>query len=119
LTKCAARSVIFERNPYASDKIPIHYLTNITFEDVDTKSMAFFDDPPSKWAIIKDCGEFPCTAPNNILLSFTSTTYSGSTKPDQEYADFQIIPDDPNIGGAVGSAWATCEARTEWQGYRC
>ena len=99
LTACASRQSIFARNPYASDKIPMHYLTNITFEDVDTKTMAFFDDPPSKWAIVKDCGAFPCTAPNNILLSFTTTTYSGTTKPDDELADFQIIPDDPNIGG--------------------
>jgi hypothetical protein len=116
-TACQGRQSIFARNEHASDKIPMHYFTNIKFEDVDTASMAFFEDPPSKWAIIKDCGEFPCTGPNNILLSFTTTTYSGSTQPSQTYADFQIIPDDPNIGGKVGSAWATCEARTDWQGY--
>jgi hypothetical protein len=92
----------------------MHYFTNIKFEDVDTKSMAWFEDPPSKWAIIKDCGEFPCTAPNNIILSFTTTTYPGTTKPDVELADFQIIPDDPNIGGKVGEAWATCTAVTDW-----
>ena len=119
VTKCAARSVIFEAIDSASDKIPIHYFTNTVFEDVDTKSMAFFYDPPNKWAIVKDCGAFPCTAPNNILLTFTTTTYAGTTQPTATHADFQMIPDDPNVGGSVGSSWATCTANTDWQGYLC
>jgi hypothetical protein len=119
VTKCAARSVIFEAIDSASDKVPIHYFTNTVFEDVDTKSMAFFYDPPNKWAIVKDCGAFPCTAPNNILLTFTTTTYAGTTQPTATHADFQMIPDDPNVGGSVGSSWATCTANTDWQGYLC
>jgi len=39
--------------------------------------MAFFDDPDEGWANLDDCGAFPCTAPNNILMSFTGTRYAG------------------------------------------
>lgn len=78
-TKCQSRQSVFARNPYASDKIPMHKFKNCKFEDVDDSSMAFFTDPPPSWAIVKDCGAFPCTAPNNILASFTGTRFSGTT----------------------------------------
>lgn len=78
-TKCSNRQSVFQRNPYASDKIPFHHFYNTKFNDVDEDSVAWFTNPPKKWAIVKDCGAFPCTAPNNIILSFSDTRFSGVT----------------------------------------
>lgn len=91
----------------------MHKFKNCKFVDVDDSSMAFFSDPDPGWAIIKDCGAFPCTAPNNILASFTGTRFSGKT-PIRTDSAFQIIPDDPDIGGKVGGALPSCEKRVDW-----
>ena len=112
-TKCAAKQHIFGRIKTASDKTPMHKFNNCKFVDVDDASVAFFKDPDPGWAIIKDCGAFPCTAPNNILLSFTGTTFDGLT-PAGPYSNFQIIPDDPDIGGLVGGALPSCVKKDAW-----
>ena len=117
-TKCQNTQTIFARNHYASDKIPPHYFKNCKFEDVDDASMAYFENPDPTWADIVDCGQFPCTAPNNILMSFTGTKYAGQT-PARVDAAFQIIPDDPDIGGLVGGALPKCLKRLPWEGYFC
>ena len=67
-TTCGERSVIFERNPDGSDKIPPHWFNNCIFEDVNDDGFAFLEKPDPAWANVKDCGNFPCTAPNNIIF---------------------------------------------------
>lgn len=74
-SKCGERSVIFERNPNGSDKIPIHHFERCKFTNVDDLGFAFLDKPNEAWANIKDCGNFPCTAPNNFIMTFTDTRY--------------------------------------------
>lgn len=69
-TMCGQRNVIFERSPTGSDKIAPHFFNNCKFEDVNDDGFAYFDKPSPKWANIKDCGFFPCTAPNNIIFTF-------------------------------------------------
>ena len=96
---CGQRSVIFERNKYDSDKIPQHYFNDMTFENVDDMGWAFLEKPPTAWANVKDCGNFPCTAPNNLIFSFAGTTFTGDTKPSSTPADFVIVPDDATVGG--------------------
>mmetsp|Transcript_467 Transcript_467/g.696 ORF Transcript_467/g.696 Transcript_467/m.696 type:complete len:160 (-) Transcript_467:1185-1664(-) len=100
---CGERSVIFERNKSDSDKIPQHYFNNCVFEDVDNDGWAFLDKPPTAWANVKDCGNFPCTAPNNYIMTFTGTTFQGTTKPTTTPADFVIVPDDKTVGGTYPS----------------
>jgi len=39
-----------------------------TFTDV--KNIAYMAEPNPGWANLKDCGDFPCTAPLNSLISF-------------------------------------------------
>jgi len=56
--------------------------------------MAYFFKPPKKWAIIKDCGEFPCTGPLNTIYSFKGTKFEGN-RPSYVSEDFQIIPNTP------------------------
>jgi hypothetical protein len=38
--------------------------------------MAYIMPPNPGWANLKDCVEFPCTAPANILFSFKGTKYN-------------------------------------------
>jgi len=64
--------------------------TNSKFVDVEEDAFAYFMDPKPAWANIADCGEFPCTAPLNILYSFKNSVFSG-VKPTYAAADFQLI----------------------------
>lgn len=71
------RQVVFELLASASDLIPMHEFYHSTFTNVDLDAIAYFFEPPQKWAIIKDCGEFPCTGPLNTLFSFKNNTFIG------------------------------------------
>jgi hypothetical protein len=50
--------------------------------------MAYFYDPPEEWNNKDDCVGFPCTAPSNIVLTFTNTQYSGKNMPKVRASDF-------------------------------
>jgi hypothetical protein len=52
-------------------------------------------------------------------MTFSGTTYAGTAKPASEAAAFQVIPDDPDIGGLVGQTISGCTLRADWQGYHC
>jgi len=72
-SKCGERSVIFNTNPSSSDKVPPHFFDNCKVVDVDDSGFAFLSKPPAGWANVKDCGNFPCTAPINCFIQFTNT----------------------------------------------
>lgn len=38
------------------------------FENVESDAIAFIMDPKPGWANIADCGNYPCTAPKNVLI---------------------------------------------------
>jgi len=109
------RNVIFERNPAGSDKIPPHFFENCKFEDVTDDGFAFLDKPDPAWANIKDCGNFPCTAPNNVIFTFTNTKYYGAT-PSVASSAFTVVPDDETVGGAYTPA---CQHKPGMQVYIC
>lgn len=71
-TRCnAARKLrIFETHPQASDLIMQQIFSNIVLNNVSSDAFMFLMDPPEGWANLTDCVEFPCTAPENMLLSF-------------------------------------------------
>jgi hypothetical protein len=75
-TRCGAKQHVFARNRHASDYIPRQKFTNTLFDDVSEDALIFIDRPPAGWAVIDDCGEWPCTAPENVLLAFEGTTYA-------------------------------------------
>jgi hypothetical protein len=81
----------FMRNPTASDYIPMHKFNNIKFVNVEEDAMVWIADPPQSWANPTDCGPWPCTAPNNVILKFENPEFvnSGSF----EDVDFQIVSD--------------------------
>ena len=66
----------------ASDYIPLHEFFDTKFIDVEEGAMAHLLTPPPGWAIIKECGEFPCTGPLNALYSFKKTRFEGATPVD-------------------------------------
>lgn len=68
---------VFALNPSASDLIPIAKFEDTIFENIEDDAFGYFYDPPKGWANTKDCGNFPCTAPSNVLLSFKGTKFTG------------------------------------------
>ena len=98
LSACGTKSTAIAINPSSSDKVPPHFFNNCVFEDVDDEGFIFLYKPPINWAIITDCGNFPCTAPSNAIFSFTGTTYKGTT-PTIAKDTFVVIPNEPTVGG--------------------
>jgi len=78
----------------------MHEFYNTRFVNTDANALGYFFKPPKKWAIIKDCGEWPCTGPLNTLYSFKNTTYVGNAPP---YAanDVAFIPNTPDFSKFV------------------
>lgn len=90
----------FELNPTASDLIAMHEFYDTTFENNEDDALGYFFEPPRGWAIIKDCGNFPCTAPKNTIFSFKRTTFKG-LRPSFAAESFQMIPDTPDFSEFV------------------
>jgi len=78
-TKNGMLNHVFNINEYSSDYTPMMEFHNTVFTNVSDDAMAYIYTPPQKWAIVKDCGNFPCTAPENTILSFKNTTFIGNT----------------------------------------
>lgn len=76
-TKQGMKNNIFTISPYAPDYVPMMEFHDTKFINVQDDAMAYIFDPPQGWANIKDCGDFPCTAPQNALLMFKNTTFTG------------------------------------------
>jgi len=62
--------VLFKLNRFAADYIPKATFIKPKFTNINKEAMAFLYTPPVAWANLDDCGNFPCTAPNNVLLDF-------------------------------------------------
>ena len=52
------------------------------FNNVNPGALAYLKAPNPGWANLKDCNEFPCTAPANVLFSFQNTQYNIGSKID-------------------------------------
>jgi hypothetical protein len=71
--------------------------------------------PPNAWAVLDDCGQFPCTGPLNTLIKFERSTFAGKIKPLRTESNFQIIAaNDENSGN-----FPSCKKVTDWNGYYC
>jgi hypothetical protein len=64
---------MFTIAPDSSDFIPPTFFKDTIFIDCDANAMADIWDPPASWAKISDCGQWPCTAPNNVVVKFTGS----------------------------------------------
>jgi hypothetical protein len=74
-------------NGHASDLITIHELHDNKFINVEEGAMGFFMSPPKGWANLKDCGDFPCTAPLNVIFDFNNNKFEGE-KPKESFPNF-------------------------------
>jgi len=74
-TKLGMRNTIFAMNFKAADYIPMHQFYNTKFINVEGDALGYIMDPSPGWANVKDCGNFPCTAPWNVLFSFKKNTF--------------------------------------------
>lgn len=112
-TLCGSSQRIFHNSKTASDYIPMHELKDCTFIDVDERAYAKFDEPKEEWAKIDDCGEWPCTAPENIVIRYEGSKYSG-TSISNTMADGTVtyaLGDDPFYGN--------CDYNSAWNAWQC
>jgi hypothetical protein len=89
-TALGHRQSIFGSSYYQPDYTPMLEFTDTTFIDVEESALAWLEDPHGAWAVIPDCGNFPCSGPKNVLYSLKGTTWEGET-PDITPVDFQVI----------------------------
>jgi hypothetical protein len=71
-----------------SDYTPIQEMNDNIFDNCEWDSIATLIDPPNSWANIDDCGNFPCTAPKNVMLDFRNTKWVGNNVPFYATSDF-------------------------------
>jgi len=114
-TQCGAKNTIFELNPFSSDFVPTHKFYGTTFDSVHENAFAYIMDPPERWNNLSDCISFPCTAPNNIILDFQLTSYTGDPQPFDRDRDFQVVSDNE---GAV-EAFDNCFKKEGWNAWQC
>lgn len=101
-------------NYYASDGVGLAEFYDTTFRDTDDQSVAYLQDPPTGWAVVDDCGDFPCTAPYNVILSFKGTKFEAN-KPSWKTEDFQIIADNDGFAPYIEG----CTRYADMNAYIC
>lgn len=103
----------------------MHYCNACKFTNVKYDAMINIYDPPSGWAVIDDCGEWPCTMPSNLVYTFKDNLFevndgatalptfwtNGSTT---KYS-FQIVSD---FATAV-SSYPNCSKNEVWNAWFC
>ena len=98
-----------------ADYVPPSFYSGITFVNVDNSALVYLYSPPSGWAVVDDCGEFPCTAPSNGLMYFEKVKYLGDVTPDYSGLSFQIVANNPT----AARAFKTCSYVKDWNAYQC
>lgn len=116
---CNDRQSIFERNPSAADYIPMHNFVRTTFDNVEDGAIAWIEEPNPGWATTSpltspdNCGDYPCTGPDNVVLSFKDTTENTDLAISANAA-FQITSRNSDVVRDLN-----CVERTDWESYRC
>ena len=68
----------------------MHKFNRATFTNVSEDSMAWIEKPNPGWATTtpltspSNCGNWPCTAPENVVLSFKNTVYESNSELDED-----------------------------------
>ena len=76
--------------------------------------MAYIMPPNPAWANLKDCVEFPCTAPANILFTFKNTKYNVGSLVNFG-PEFQVIANNTGISPFIPD----CTPYTYMNAYIC
>lgn len=93
----------------------MHEFKNTKFREVENNAVVFIEDPKASWANPTDCGEWPCTAPNNVILKFSGTQYTGVTRPVKTDSNFVIASDVPS----ATNAYSNCDTISAWNAAHC
>lgn len=106
-------------HPSASDMTAGHYLRNVDCFNCDHESKVLFRSPSKSWlGWFGGCGEFLCTAPDNVLLHDWTGRFLGVDANDatQTYPPRQAIAHNE----AIGDALEFCTRIVGWNGgYDC
>jgi hypothetical protein len=104
-TALGRKQGLFFNEKGQADYIPMIQGFENEFVDLKDGAFATISDPNPFWANLKDCGDFPCTAPANVLISMQDTVWTG-IKPRWAESDFQVISNNtgfaPYIEGCTG-----------------
>lgn len=110
----AMQRVVF-MTPNNTDHVPVDRFTKTTFDNVVNAAMTYMTPPDPEWAIIKDCGQFPCTGPLNCVLKFDENQFIGTNKPTVQDEYFTIVPDNPEAVEAIEG----CKKEPDMKAYIC
>jgi len=89
--------------------------------NVKYNALAYIFDPPQGWAVIDDCGEWPCTAPSNVVYTFTKALFGVNDGVTQLpiwgslAQSFQIVSD----FATVASSYPNCIKVATWNAWSC
>ena len=110
-TACGKTQHIFHNSKTASDYIPLHDLKDCTFIDVTDDALAKMDEPKDGWANISDCGEWPCTAPENIVIRYEGSKFSGKSPSNTNH--------EGTLTYALGEEpfYGDCEYKSAWNAW--
>lgn len=81
----------------------------------------YIPSPLQKWAVIRDCGNFPCTGLNNVLIKFhgtiwgTGTTGLGNPGGVSVGKKFQVISNNAGFSPFIDR----CALIARWNAYVC
>jgi hypothetical protein len=106
---------IFQRNIEGSDNQPPVFMETSTFDNFNFLSLGYLDAPNPDWAIISECGNFPCTGPTQIAVHFNGNT--GLTDTSGATADnFTMLGKN---GAFLFMKDKECTLLNEWNGIYC
>jgi hypothetical protein len=72
----------------------LHNFKKSNFANIEEDAFAWIEKPKESWAAIdplitpSNCGDWPCTAPENVVLKFEETTYSAGNSLEEESTTF-------------------------------
>lgn len=72
---CQKRQAAIFLNEGGSDEIPIQFFNLPIMTNVKLEALAYIMPPSPGWANMDDCGNFPCTAPNNVIINFRNAVF--------------------------------------------
>mmetsp|Transcript_29268 Transcript_29268/g.28420 ORF Transcript_29268/g.28420 Transcript_29268/m.28420 type:complete len:130 (+) Transcript_29268:2774-3163(+) len=74
-TFCGMKQRVFSANKYGSDYHPQGFIDSIVLREVHHDALIYIPPPNPEWASIDNCGLFPCTGLENIIIRFFSTDF--------------------------------------------
>jgi len=114
-TPYGKNNMVFGSNSFGSDYTEMQEYFETTFTNVENAAIATLSDPDAAWANKKDCGQFPCTAPWNVLFAFQGTVWENVTADSSAQRDWQIIANNPGFSPYVDG----CSLKENWNAYEC